>query len=237
MSATFSILSPLAPNEMLDLERTSVRAVEQFLDEHPECEDDWGEMGAGGAVPGEDEVRAGYAKRGLEPADDMLERLARCRSVFSIDQPGDIESQGGLQVSILRLLLERAGESLVLLDDYPFQKGEVLLAKLRKLPGADGFDAAPRAKKKRPATPRDTKSGELRAARVLRILERAINDVRVAIDVKVALRSVSEVAQNYGALLLEEGTVTDAKAAKALGLSLEELTTAAEELERALTRR
>lgn len=84
---------------------------------------------------------------------------------------------------------------------------------------------------------RDAKPGELRAVRVLRILERAISDVRSAIDVKEALQSVGELARNYGALLLEEGAITDVKAAKALGVTQAELIAAAEELERALTRR
>ena len=91
--------------------------------------------------------------------------------------------------------------------------------------------------RRRPAARRDAKGGEVRALRVLRLLERAVNDVRVAIDVKQALHSVSASARSYGALLLEEGALTDAKAAKELGLSQPDLTAAADELERALFRR
>jgi hypothetical protein len=234
MSVTYSILSPLAPQEMLELERASVSAVEAFLEEHPECEDEWGEMGAGGSIPDAEEVRGAYASSGLVLDAEIVERLGACRSVFSIERPGDIA--GGLQVSILCFLLERTGDSLVLLNDYPFEKSEALLAKLRTRPGAKGFGAV-RPAKRRSAARRDAKPGELRAVRVLRILERAVNDVRVAIDVKGALHSVSEVARNYGALLLEEGAVPDPKAAKALGIDLAELIRAADELERALTRR
>jgi len=70
--------------------------------------------------------------------------------------------------------------------------------------------------------------------RVLGILQRALNDVRVAIDVKAALHAVSEAARNYGALLLEEGALTDAQAAKKLGVTKAELTAAADELDAAL---
>jgi hypothetical protein len=133
-------------------------------------------------------------------------------------------------------LLERAGESLVLLNDYPFRKGEVLLAELQERPGAKGFGGEKRPKRRAPAR-RDGKPGEVRAVRMLRLLERAVNDVRVAIDVKEALRSVGPMARNYGAILLEEGAVPDAKAAKTLGITPAEVTAAADELERALFRR
>lgn len=236
MSATYSILSTLEPKAMLELEAAATSSVETYLDEHPDCEDEWGEMGAGGSIPTPDQVREAYARLRLSLDPALLERLARCRSVFSIDHPGDIETVGGLQVSILRFLLERAGESLVLLNDYPFENGEELLAKLKQRRGAKGFgDRAPAAR--RPRARRQAKAGELRAVRLLDKLSRAMNDVRVAIDVKQALHTVSESARSYGALLLEEGAITDAKAAKELGLSQAELATAAEELERALFRR
>ncbi|MCC6903912.1 MAG: hypothetical protein IT377_33395 [Polyangiaceae bacterium] len=236
MSATYSIFSSLAPNEMRELEAAAIAAVEDYLEEHPDCEDDWGEMGAGGALPTADEVRAAHVKLRLTLEPAVLERLDRCRSVLSIDHPGDIETVGGLQVSILSFLLERAGESLVLLNDYPLETGEALSAKLRKRRGAAGFGQAPEPKRRPPAR-RDAKGGEVRALRVLGLLERAVKDVRVAIDVKQALLAVSPAARNYGALLLEEGALTDAKAAKALGVAQPEVTAAADELERALFRR
>lgn len=236
MSATYSILSTLEPRALLELEQSAIRAVEEYLEEHPECEDEWGEMGAGGAIPGADEVREAYAKYGKVLDADVLERLARCRSVFSIDHPGDIDTVGGLQVSILRFLLERAGESLVLLNDYPFETGEVLLGRLALKPAAKGFGGEV-LRKRRPVARRDAKPGEVRAVRLLRVLERAVSDVRVAIDVKEALRRVGPMARNYGAVLLEEGAVPDARAAKALGVTQAELAAAADELERALFRR
>ena len=236
MSAIHLILCTLEPRELHELEQACIGAVEKYLDEHPDCEDDWGEMGSGGPVPSEDDVRAAYAKSGLEPDADLSARLARCRTTFRIDHPGDIEVEGGLQVSILVFLLERAGDGLVLWNDYPLERSEDLLEKLRTRPGAEGFGVKSRAKRRAPAR-RDPKDGEFRGSRMLRLLERAVNDVRVAIDVKQALHSVSELARNYGALLLEEGAVTDTKAAKALEISQAEVVTAAEELERALFRR
>lgn len=77
----------------------------------------------------------------------------------------------------------------------------------------------------------------MRALRVLGTLQRALSDVRVAIDVKATLHAVSAEARNYGALLLEEGVVTDAKAAKALGMTQAQLAAAADELDLALSGR
>jgi hypothetical protein len=235
MSATYSIFSPLAPREMLELEQECTRAVEQYLEDHPDCDDEWGEMQAGGSIPRAEEVRTEYARLGLVLDADVLERLSRCGSVFSIDRPGDIETMGGLQVSILRYVLQRTGEGLVLLNDYPFEPSEALLSKLRARRGASGFGVTS-APKRRRALRREAKPGELRALRVLQVLERAVGDVRVAIDVKQGLRSVGELARNYAALLLEEGAQPDLRAAKALGVSRSELESAADELERALIR-
>ena len=106
MSAIHLILCTLEPRELHELEQACIGAVEKYLDEHPDCEDDWGEMGSGGPVPSEDDVRAAYAKSGLEPDADLSARLARCRTTFRIDHPGDIEVEGGLPPS-LRLVRSR----------------------------------------------------------------------------------------------------------------------------------
>ena len=137
-------------------------------------------------------------------------------------------------MSILRFLLERTGKGLALLNDYPFETTEHLLARLRKKRGARGFESEPTVRKKE-VVRRKAKTGEIRALRVLGTLQRAMGDVRVAIDVKDALRTVSEGAREYGALLLEEGALTDAQAATALGTSRAEVAVVADELDRALS--
>jgi hypothetical protein len=236
MSATYTLLSPLSPKEMLELVERCQKAVDDYLEDHPECDDEWGEIAPGGSIPAPARVRESYRSLRLPLDPEVLARLARCRSVISIDRPGDIETTGGLQVSILRFLLASAGEGMLLLNDYPFESSEHLLARLRSKRGAKGFGEG-EPPKRRPVRQRDAKAGEVRAIRVLSILERAMSDVRVAIDVKATLGRVSEGARNYGALLLEEGVLTDAKAAKALGMKGAELTEAADELDRALSGR
>lgn len=233
MSATYTLLSPLSPKEMLDLADHCRRTVEEYLAEHPDCDDEWGDMVPGGSIPREPDVRAAYQRFRIPLPDDVLVRLRRCRSVLSIDRPGDIDTTGGLQVSVLRFLLEQCGEGMLLLNDYPFESSEHLLGRLSRKRGAPGFGPRQEPKRRR-LERREAKPGEVRALRVLGTLQRAMSDVRVAIDVKATLHSVSEAARSYGALLLEEGALTDAKAAKALGLTRAEVAAAADELDVAL---
>jgi hypothetical protein len=237
MSATYTLFSPLTPKQMLELAALCQHTLEEFLEQHPDCEDEWGEMSAGGHIPREEEVVLAYSRYALPLDPEVLKRLARCRSTLTIERPGDIDTRGGLQVSILRFLLERIGDGMALLNDYPFESSQQLLARLKKKKAAKGFGGEPAPKASKKVARREAKPGEVRALRVLGTLQRAMSDVRVAIDVKGTLHEVSEAARNYGALLLEEGAVTDVKAAKALGMSQAELTAAADELDLALSGR
>lgn len=123
MSATFRLLAPLLPREMLDLEAACEREVEAYLHEHPDCEDEWGEIVAGGPLPTREEVVAAYRLYRLDLSDEVLERLDACQSSLSIDRPGDLDTDR-LQVSVLRLFLERAGRALVMFNDYPLVPAE-----------------------------------------------------------------------------------------------------------------
>ncbi len=238
MSATYTLLSPLSQTEMIDLELECGRALDAWFTEHPDDDDDTGEMGAMGSVPSLAEAQEAYAKLNLELDEAIEKRLATCRSAFTIENPGDIDTTGGLQVAVLQYLLERAGESLILLNDYPFETNESLLERLKSVPSVEGFGEEPApAPRRRRVPPMVSADGEARAERVLRILEGAMNNVNRAIDVKNALHRVSESARTYGALLLEEGAMPDEKAAQTLGFELAALTEAADELEKALTRR
>ena len=149
MSATWQILSPLTPREMLDLEAECNRVVTDYLDDHPDCDDTWGELGAGGALPTQPEVVSAYQRYRLALPDVILEKLAACRSSMRIDRPGDL-SVDRLQVSVLRYLVERAGDGLVLFNDYPFVLAARVLTDLRKAPSARGFtsDAPPPPRKR-----------------------------------------------------------------------------------------
>lgn len=138
MSATWFIYSPLAPQQMRSLEEECDSAIEEYLEEHPDCDDQFGEILAGGALPAPEEVRRAYGHYRLPLAPAILDRLGRCRSVMTIDRPGDLDVDA-LQVSALRFLLERAGEALVMRNDYPLEPAEELLAEIARKQGAPGF--------------------------------------------------------------------------------------------------
>jgi hypothetical protein len=237
MSVTYLLLSPLTEQEMLDLEYACGDALDAWFDENPEAENDYGEMETTESVVSLDEVKQGYKKKKLELDGATVERLASCESGFTIEDPGEISGEGGLQVSILRFLLERAGAGLISLGEYPLEKTEDVLERLRGVPGVEGFaEESAEPKRRRLAQP-SKEDGQARAERVLRILESAMKNVNQAIDVKNALHRASESARHYGALLLEEGAMKDVQAAEKLGMDLVALVEAADELDRGLKRR
>ena len=139
MSATFYLFALLRPREMFELEAACEREVEAYLGAHPDCADKWGELSAGGcSVPTRQEVIAAYRLYGLDLGDAILERLNACKSSLLIDKPGDLDTDR-LQVSVLRFLIERVGQGLVMFNDYPLVPTEEALAMLRKKRGAPGF--------------------------------------------------------------------------------------------------
>lgn len=234
MSATWQILSPLTPREMLDLEAECTRVVTDYLDDHPDCDDAWGELGVGGALPTQPEVVSGYQRYRLALPKAILEKLAACRSSMTIDRPGDL-AVDRLQVSVLRYLVERAGDGLVLFNDYPFVMAARVLTDLRKAPSAREFTSEapppPRKIRKREARP-----GELRAIRIVGVLKAAAESLELAVDVRDVLTQASAIGRQYAALLMEEGAVDDANASRALGVPGDVLDREATSLDEALAR-
>ena len=232
MSATFFVFSPLSPAELREVEAACTSAIDAYLEEHPDCEDEWGELGPGGALPTQHDVAKAYRALRLDLPDEIAATLSRCRSSLAIDHPGDLTTER-LQVSALRMLLQRVGDALVLLNDYPLLPARRVLADLDRRQGARGFDT-PAKKATKPIKRRDARPGEVRALRVLAVLERAMHDRDLALDVRSALTRLPELSQRYAALLMEEGARDDAKCAKALGVSVDVLDAAAHALDRAL---
>jgi hypothetical protein len=239
MSATWYLLSPLSAKKMNALEEECQAAIDAHLEEHPDSEDTYGEIAAGGVVPGEAEVVAAHQRLSLPAPDDkLLKRLARCKSALSIDRPGALETDP-LQVSILRFLLERIGKGLVLFNDYPLETADDAIVRLQELSGAPGFEGEEDEELDDdvvvpPPGPITGTTGMDRASRILGVFKAVDKNTELAIDVRRAFARVSELARRYAALIYEDGVMPDALAAKALGVPSAELERAAAALDEAL---
>lgn len=195
---------------------------------------------AGGLMPPAKELQALYAHLQLDLPKEILKRYRACRSVVTLDKPGDLETEGSrVLVSTLRYLLARVGEgALILQNDPPLVTAETLLAKVRKMKGLPGFDeevTASLAEKRKPPAARAEKPGEVRAVRVSQSLDALMNDPELALDLREALQDIPKIGQQYAALILQHGVMADAAAAKKLGVREEALTEAADELDEMLT--
>ncbi|MDC0744360.1 hypothetical protein [Polyangium mundeleinium] len=248
MSATWFLYSPLSPRAISALADEYERHLEAYIDEHVDRIDEdetVPEVAAGGELPPVSELQAAYALAKRPLSKPILARYRACKSVITLDQASDLEVGPcrGL-VSTLRYLLPRAGEgALVFPNDVPLVPVEEMLARIenkRGLPGFDGDDdddddddddatALGALKGKTKEAP-----DQVRALRVLASLEGLMNDPELSLDLRGTLQRSSKLAQRYAALLVEDGAVSDARASKELGVTVEELTKMADALDRTL---
>ena len=231
MGVTWRILSPVSARDMLEVERECERALEDYLGRHPEAGKRWGEFTSGGALPVRGDVEREYRRLNLRLPPPVRERLESCRSVMSIDGPADLRSSP-LQVSLLRFILARAGEGLMIFNDYPFEETEAVLEGLRSRRGAPDFPEEPR--KERPRRAGGERPPEVRGLHILEVVRHAETNMELAVDLRDALSRLPPLSRRYLALLYEEGMVDDLKASRLLGVKPEELDPAIELLDRAL---
>lgn len=246
MSWTWFVYAPLPQAELLEIADAFHEAVVTFLEEHPDIDDDFGEVDAGGPVPTLAEVNAFHAAHADAPpiAPAALVRLATCRgslaiapvpALVAIDRLGS-----PLQVSCLQHLLEAIGPCVMDWGELRLALSESVLADLALQPNrgpllADDEDEEEDDGEEGPSFARARKDPtRARAARCIELLRAAIEDVERSVDAQRALRKQSETARGYAALLLEDGPMTDAVAARALGVPEAELSTAAAALVAAL---
>jgi hypothetical protein len=235
MSATWLILSPLSSKQMSDLEDECRRALDAFLDEYPDSDDTYGEISAEGEIPSKEEVVRGHKRYQLKLPEVILERLAKCKSAMSIDRPGNLETDG-LQVSMLRFILERVGEGLIMYNDYPLIETKIALEACKKKGGAPGFGENIEQMVESKSGRRAERPGELRAIRILKVLEDAEENPDLAIDVRDTLQRASKLVQQYAMLLMENGAIDDERASKLLKVKESALEEAATDLDRTLAR-
>jgi hypothetical protein len=233
MGVTWRILSPLSAREMLEVERECERSLEDYLRRHSEPGLRWGEFSAGGSLPDRGEVEREYRRMNLRLPPTVRERLEGCQSVMTIDAPADLQSSP-LQVSLLRFILGRTGEALMMFNDYPLEETDAVLQGLRSRRGAPDFPDAPPRERPRRAPGEQRPPAEVRALRILEVIRHAEGNMDLAVDLRDALNRLPPLARRYLTLLYEEGILDDLKASRLLGVEPEELEPAIHQLSRAL---
>jgi hypothetical protein len=223
------------PADVVAVDASYQAALEEYLDEH-EVNDDFAEAGAGGkAPPTAEEVAELAARFRKQTARDVLERLAACRATVSFDYVRDDPEWSPMQVSSLRFWLERLAPCVMDWGggELSFELGEHVLARLKKMRSCGALGGAAPVKR-RTVRRRAEKPGEVRAIRILECFDQARADPGSALDLQRALGSLSEHAQRYVELLVQEGARPDTATARALGLSVMDFRSAVEEVERAI---
>ncbi|MRG96137.1 hypothetical protein [Polyangium spumosum] len=249
MSATWFLYSPLSPRAISALADEYERHLEAYIDENVERIDEdetVPDVVAGGEVPPVAELQAAYALAKRPLPKPLLARYRACKSVITLEHVADLEA-GPCRgvVSTLRYLLPRVGEGALLFPDaVPLVPVEEMLARIEDKKGLPGFDGEDDddddddilswGKKGKTAGKSKDAPDQVRALRVLASLEGLMNDPELALDLRGTLQRSSKLTQQYAALLIEDGAMSDIKASKELGVTVQELTKMADELDRTL---
>jgi hypothetical protein len=138
MSQAWILFTPLPARDALELVDRCNETIEGYLEEHPDGDDEYGRVAPTGPIPSRDEVVETYRRCRLTLPYATLDKLAACRSAIAIWSPsggrtaaGELVEVSPLQASILGYLLARAGDGLVMFNDYPLVGARITLLDLR----------------------------------------------------------------------------------------------------------
>ncbi len=241
VSVELVFLSALSPDGRDNVLVSCTAELEAYRAQRPTVADKTGELVMGGTAPTVDEARAAHEEYEEPFPDALAAKLGKVRSVCTIREPGDLESSP-LQVSMVRYLVDRIDDGLVLLIDYPLLTIAGAIEELAGYkaradfePPEDDEGPDPLAALFGGGRAKKANAKKTRAERILDMLEKARMDSEVALDAQNVLRRVSETARAYGAALFEFGPIDEAKAAAKLGVSEDAVIAAADELADALS--
>jgi hypothetical protein len=229
MSDQWRVFSSIAFEKMSELEEACDRLVDAYLLRHPGSKDTFGELSASKGAPKEKDARAAYEEAGIAFPPEMKAALKGLKSTLVIDRPGDLD-RDPLQVSVLGFVLSHAGNALVAFDAAPFRSADEVIVELAKKKRAAGFGEEAPPKVDRAA---DRGEGERAAESVRQILETfeaAEHNLDLQIDLKRILGASSTTVKRYVTLLVSQGAVDDAQAARSLGVPIAEAKKAREEV-------
>jgi hypothetical protein len=236
MGHTLEIYSTLSHKEALDLELLHEELVDRLADEDHGQDLALGELSATG-MPADrvERLLAEYHDYRMRIPRPVLERLKRCRSIFSIDRPADFGDGDTLQDASIYFLLERGGECLLDWKGKGLEPSEKVLRTLSRSPVARklsrmgvGMEAG-RALQTRKARP-----GELRAIKLVEAIQRLSEDDELRVDLRFLFGRLSPDALAFARHLIESGATGNAESMRACKLAPERFEAAARELEAGL---
>ena len=240
VSVELVFFSPLSQEELEDVVVSCSAELDAYRVEHPNLADVTGALAMGGTVPSLQEARKAHQEYEEPFPDSLAKKLGKIQSAATISEPGDLENSP-LQVSIVKYLVDRIDDGLVLLIDYPLLTIGDCIEELQSYKARDDFEPPeddgpdPLAALFGAARGGKAKPKKSRAERILDMLEKARSDSELAMDAQSVLRRVSETARAYGAALFEFGALEDAVAADKLGVPVDVVIKAADELADALS--
>lgn len=237
MSWTWFVYTQLPAKGLLEIEEELERALTEWVEERgdeasEELLETCGQVGPGGPVPPVDDVVATNARFGRRVDPEVLERLATCRSSLAIDRIRGSGLEHPLQVSVLKFILDRTGDSLVDWGDHQIALAERALEDLGKY-RARRFGETPTALRKATRT-RKERPGELRSVRIWNAIQHCADDPDSSIDLSRARSAMTKIQSAYLELLAANGAMDDRQAASALGVSPSELDGELDALERVI---
>jgi hypothetical protein len=217
VSWSWYLYTTRAPADVIAVEAELEAALDAYFEDHDDG-DSYAEHGAGGGAPPKPDDVVAYRERFRETVDPaILTRLGQCRTTMSFDYVRDRPEDSPIQVSILKVCLDRLAPCVFDWGDLSLELGEIALARLAKL-RSRRLDVArkPAPAPRRPVKRRAAKPGEVRALRVVAALANAEDDPDLAVDLHRALDRIAPLAKRYVHLLAEDGAMDDATAAKRL---------------------
>jgi hypothetical protein len=184
-------------------------------------------------------ARAQASRHATKVDPRALERLPDCRTTITMDFAARA-GQTPFGVGVQRHVLSASGASVVASEDgSELLLVEDELAKLANEPGSRWLDKAlhphPRGERRKRA-PRAAKPGEVESVRLRALLDQGIADPFVASRLQTELRATTAAVRDYAALLVEEGAMADARAARAIGCTASALASTRDELDHLLSR-
>jgi hypothetical protein len=233
MGETWSIYTQLSLSEARTLEDEYFRAVEAFLETKKIEPGVYGEVAAIGSAPSIEEIRR--AHKGMEIPEEIKARIDEAQSTIEIEGAAEL-AESTVQVSLLRFLLEKAGNAVMDWGDYRLELSEDALESLDDYKSAGEVGSASAKKGGTKTVHRKERPGELRSVDILAVLERSQHDPDLLFDLRRLVSSLPELAQRYLEHIVDEGAVSDADAAKALGVPTETLDPVVESVHKAITR-